>query len=153
MILSTFTINSLPGINAVPTHTSIVNTMNLYDTPNEFTITVPTVALPATPGFYYFGIKIDPVNQINQTYAPTSALSAVVPVGPADQFLTPATVLVNNTTTPIFPNLPVTYVNAGGIGQVPILSPLNPLSPLPSPVVTNAVRAAAVKLLKTKHHR
>ena len=103
VILSTFTINSLPGINAVPTQTSIANTINLYDTPNEFTITVPTVALPATPGFYYFGIKIDPVSQINQTYAPTAALSAVVPVGPADQFLTPATVLVNTTTTARLP--------------------------------------------------
>ena len=149
VILSTFTIDSLPGINAIPTQTTIANAMNLYQTPNELTVTLPTVALPATPGFYYFGIKIDPVNQINQTYAPTAALSGVVPVGPADQFLTPSTVQVNTTSLPVFPNLPVTFINPGGVGQVPLLTP-TPIFLIPAPLETESVQTASVKSAKSK---
>ena len=153
VILSTFTIDSLPGINAVPTQTTIANAMNLYNTPNEFTITLPTVALPAVPGFYYLGIKIDPVSQINQTYAPTPALSGVVPVGPADQFLTPSIVQINNPTPPVFPNLPVTFLNPNGVGQSPLLTTLTPTVLIPAPVQTNSVHSASVKSAKSKHHR
>ena len=153
VILSTFTINSLPGINAVPTETSILDAMNVYDLPNELTVTLPTVALPAVPGFYYLGVKIDPVSQINQTLAPTPALSSVTPVGPADQFLTPSLVQVNNVTTPIFPNLPVTFINPLGLGQVPLLAAITPAVPIPATVASAPVTAAAVKASKSRHHR
>ena len=83
--------------------------------------------LPTTPGFYYIGIKIDPTHQINQTYGPNNTLSNLTPVGPASTFLTPTTVQVN-AIAPVFPTLPVGYVNPSTTTQVPIITPIAAVS-------------------------
>lgn len=151
VIVGSYTINSLPGLNAIPTQTTIAGAQNLFETPNENTTTLPAIKLPVTPGFYYLGIKIDPLHQINQTYGPTAALSDPVPVGPADRFLPASTVLTTGTTAAVFPNLPVTAVNLAGVGQTPILSAITPT------VVTTVSAASATphpaKAAKAKHHR
>ena len=153
VVVASYTINSLPGLNAVPTQTSIAGAQNLFTTPNENTTTLPAIKLPAVPGFYYLGIKIDPAHQINQTYGPSPALSDPVAVGPADQFLPSGNVLVNSPGAVVFPNLPVTYVNLGGLGQTPLLSAVDPV------VVVTAAEAAVLnptavaKTVKVRHRR
>ena len=147
-VVATFVIPSLPGISGVPTQSAIGIDNNLLPAPNVFTTTLPAFRLPTTPGFYYLGVKIDPVNQINQTYGPNAKLSNVIPVGPADRFLPAATVLATGA-TPVFPALPVTAVNLGGLGQVPIVTPLATTVSVASVHPISAKQARA----KAHHHR
>ncbi len=163
-VVSSFTIADLPGISSVPTQTTVSAIQNLFTTPNEFTITLPAFQLPTSPGFYYLGIKIDPTHQINQTYGPTNNLDDVISVGPASQFLNPSTVLIGSV-APVFPNLPVTFVNTSGLGQTPIITPVNTAivttptpTPTPSPITAFAVtggKGATTKVSKAKaqHHK
>ncbi len=161
VIVGSYTIASLPGLNAVPTQTSIAAAQNLFQTPNENTTTLPAIKLPSTPGFYYLGIKIDPTHQINQTYGPTAALSDPVPVGPADAFLAPGSALTTINTAAVFPNLPVTTVNPFGLGQVPLLTTVTPVTTVTtpssgtSPVTGLPVASLSLntKATKVKHHK
>lgn len=122
-VVGSFTVASLPGISSVPTQTTVAAIQNLFQTPNQLTVTLPALQLPTTPGFYYLGVKIDPTHQINQTYGPNNRLSNVVPVGPASRFLSPATVQLG-AVAPVFPSLPVNFVNAASVAQLPLITPV-----------------------------
>ena len=152
VVLATFTIPSLPGTSEVPTQSTISAIQNLFTTPNEYTTTLAALKLPTTPGFYYLGIKIDPTHHINQTYGPNSALSLPVPVGPAGSFLPPATIQPG-TAAPVFPALPLTFVNTTGLGQVPLITPINPSGPITVLASTSTVSAASVGPTSSKAHR
>ncbi len=153
-VVSSFRIDSLPGISGVPTQTTISAVQNLFTTPNELTVTLPAFQLPTTPGFYYLGIKIDPTHQINQTYGPTSKLSDPIPVGPADAFLVPTSTQVA-AVNPVFPNLPVTFVNTTGAGQLPIITPFGTVVPTASVAAASVdhVAAKAVRINKHRHQK
>jgi len=153
--VASFTIPSLPGTSGVPTLSpTIPSTQNLFPLPNQFAITLPAFKLPTTPGFYYLGIKIDPGHAINQTYGPNSALSFPVPVGPVDRFLPPAAVLVPlGATAPVFPALPVTFVNTAGLGQVPLVTPINPNGPITALASATNGSVVTVSAQALKPHR
>ncbi len=146
-VVSSFTIASLPGISAVPTLSTVSAIQNLAPTQNEFTITLPPFKLPTTPGFYYLGIKIDPTSQIKQTYAPTSALSFPTPVGPPNSFFVPTNTLVSPV-APVFPNLPINFINTTGLAQAPLITPI-------TTITAASVGPVAAKALKhpTKPHQ
>ena len=122
-VVGSFTVTDLPGISAVPTQTTVSAIQNLFQTPNEYTVTLPALKLPTTPGRYYLGVKIDPTHQINQTYGPNNALSNLVQVGPASTTLSPASVQLE-AVAPVFPNLPVNFVNTTGTTGTPIITPV-----------------------------
>jgi hypothetical protein len=106
-VISSFVIDSLPGLSGVPTETSVTDDTNLIPQSNTYTTTLSPVALPSKPGTYYIGIVIDPTHAINQTYAPNPALRDVIQVGPKDPDLGPTTLLANtNGVVPVFPALP-----------------------------------------------
>ncbi len=154
-VVASFIIPSLPGTSNVPTLASAIpSTQNLFPLPNQFTITLPSFKLPTTPGFYYLGIKIDPGHAINQTYGPNSALSNPVPVGPVDPFLPPSSVLVPaGSTAPVFPALPVTFVNTTGLGQVPLITPINPSGPITALASATNGAVVTVSAQAIKPHR
>jgi hypothetical protein len=110
-IVGSYTITSLPGVSEVPTQTGFTGAPNLVPASNVNTTTIPPLKLPASPGFYYLGVEIDPTGSIKMTTPPTPALMSVLPVGPANPFLPPTTLLINtNGSVPVFPALPSTVL-------------------------------------------
>ena len=106
-VLASYTIQSLPGLAQVPTQSIGSLFSNLIPPANVNTTTLAPFKLPASPGFYYIGIEIDPTSSIHMTHPPTPALMGVLTVGPPSAYLPSANLLVNTSgTVPTFPELP-----------------------------------------------
>ena len=148
-VVGSFVIGSLPGISSVPTQTGLNTDINLIPPTNVFTTTLAPVKLPTSPGFYYLGIVIDPTGSIQMTTPPTPALKDVVPVGPADPFLPPSTLLVNTSgIPPVFPNLPSKIIAPPTTTVV--TSPTSPILQFRPFVAASPVSAASLKAKKRR---
>ncbi len=128
-VIGQYVITSLPGISAVPTQGSLANDANVILAPNENDFTFGPIQLPSSPGFYHLGVKIDPFHTINQTYAPTPALSFPVNVGPGTPFQGPASVVATSSGVPVFPALPYSNLAALPVPTTPTsIFPVNTAS-------------------------
>lgn len=141
-VISSFSIDSLPGVNAVPAVATVNGTPTLVAPANTITETFPIGTLPATPNRYYIGIVIDPTKTIKQLSPPTSRLAALTPVGFSGANSIKTNV-VNSTYVPaVFPNppSPIVYGTVSS-GSLPENSGLNSNS---RPATAAAIRAAKV---------
>ena len=151
-VVGSYVISSLPGVSNVPSQAGFTGDTNLFPPANINTTTLSPVKLPSTPGTYFLGIVIDPQSKIQQTYAPTPALRAVVQVGPRDPFLTPATLLVSTGgTVPVFPNLPSTVISPPVATPPTTLPIITPVPFTPADGAGSVISTASVKA--KKHHK
>lgn len=151
-VVYSFRIDNLPGVNGIPTQTTLAGASNLVPAANVTTVNLPALKLPTTPGFYYLAVKIDPNSQIRQTYAPNTRLSVPTPVGPATPYLAPAMVLTATTaTSTVFPNLPITVYNPSTTVTTPIITPITTTTPInPDPVKFQSGKVLAASALSRK---
>jgi hypothetical protein len=123
-ILATYTVDSIPGIATAPTANVESGNRNVQPGGNIITLNNQIITLPALPGKYFLGVKINPQSTIVELGKhPTPQFDALVKVGPPLAGR-PASVygLAGNpgATLPQFPyplgaaNVGIT-VNAGGI--------------------------------------
>lgn len=109
-VLATYTVANIPAASDAPTAVAGIGDQNLQPGANVVTLNTLTVALPRRPGTYFLGVKIDPLNTIDESPARNgAAFDAVVKVGPRvpgqpSSNLTGSPTLGGTIVAPLFPN-------------------------------------------------
>lgn len=149
-VISSFVIDSLPGVNAVPTVATVNGVQTLVPPSNTLTQTFPVGTLPATPNRYFIGVVIDPTKTIRQLTPPSARLAALTPVGSAGSNSIRTNVVNSSYVPAVFPTppSPIVYGTISS-GSLPENSGLNSSTrPATSAAALRAARVAARKLVQ-----
>jgi hypothetical protein len=114
-ILATYTVPNIAALASTPSLSANLANANLQPGNNTVTLSDQIITLPSTPGTYYLGVKINPLNTIHETgQHRTPKFDAIVKVGPAIPGVPPSTDLLTGTMTTLgqFP-FPLGANNAG----------------------------------------